>query len=97
MLEVEVRLASRVNPASVSRTVERLCRREGLTLTAKTTLAKYPGSVHWHFKMGKKPGTLEVTWWRPEGRLWFKVAGNRTGAWIEDTVAQLKSQLQRSR
>lgn len=97
MAEVEVRLPPRVNPASVPRSVERLCRREGLTLTAKSTLAKYPGSVHWHLKMGRKPGTLEVTWWRREGRLWFKVAANRTGPWIEDTVARLKGQLERSR
>jgi hypothetical protein len=41
--------------------IERCCEAAGLHVTMKGTVAAYPGSVHWHLKRGKEPGTLEVT------------------------------------
>lgn len=96
MSEIEVRLPSHVKVASIGPMVERACAGEGLTRSAEGTLARYPGSIHWHFKMAKQPGTLEVTWWPAAGRLWFKVAANRTGPWMEEKLARIKAQLERS-
>jgi hypothetical protein len=39
---------------------------------------------------------LEITWWELEPRLWFNVAQNRTGEWIEDGILLLKEQIEKS-
>jgi hypothetical protein len=94
MMEVEVDIPVHTQSVSISRVVEQACASDGLTLTLKGSLAKYPGCIHWHFKKGKERGTLEITWWDQENRLWFKVAAGRTGVWIEETVARLKEQIE---
>ena len=94
MVEVKVHIPARASPASIPHIVEQACATEGLTLTLKGTLAKYPHCVHWHFKKDKERGALEITWWEWERRLWFKVAAGRTGAWIEEALARLKAQIE---
>jgi hypothetical protein len=94
MIEVDVHVPRGSNPASIPHLVEEACAAEGLTLTLKGTLAKYPHCVHWHYKKGNERGTLEITWWEKENRLWFKVAAGRTGAWMEETMARLKNRLE---
>ncbi len=94
MLEIEVRVPSRVH--SVPQTIERLCSLEELEVSRKGTLAKYPGCVHWHLKKGRQPGTLELTWWERENRLWFKVAAGRTGAWIDETLRRLPGRIEQA-
>jgi hypothetical protein len=96
MVEVEVDIPAHAQSASIPRAVERACATEGLTLTLKGTLAKYPDCVHWHFKKGKERGTLEMTWGERKNRLWFKVAVGRTGAWVEETAARLRKQIERA-
>jgi hypothetical protein len=94
MVELEVYIPVPARPASIPHIVEQACAAEGLVLTLKGTLAKYPNCVHWHFKKGKERGALEITWWERENRLWFKVAAGRTGAWIEEAMARLKEQIE---
>lgn len=76
--------------------LERVCVAHHLTCTLKGTLARYPGSVHWHFKKGNQKGTLEITWWKSKNRLWFKVAEGRTGKWIEESMLQIKEEFRSS-
>jgi hypothetical protein len=59
----------------------------------RTTLAKFPGCVHWHLKLGREPGTLEVTFWPDAGRLWFTVHERRGGRWIEGKMKELAAKL----
>ena len=94
MLEVELRVPGGVT--AVPEVVERMCALDGLTLTLKGALVKYPGSVHWHFKKGKQPGTLELTWWPPQKRLWFKVAQGRRATWIDETLAGLQVKIEQA-
>jgi hypothetical protein len=75
-------------------TVERAAAEAGLTVTLRGTLAAYPGCTYWHLKRGREPGTLEVTWWPQTGRLWFKVANNRHGWWIEDARRLLANRIE---
>ena len=89
MREIEVMFTG--SPESIPKTVEEICEREGLTLVLKGTLAKYPGCVHWHFKRGRLPGTLEVTWWK--SRLWFKISAGRDAAWMDNVIEKLQMQL----
>src|SRR5687768_9027869 len=94
MIEVHLQISDSLNPDRVIRLVERTCIAHGLTCTLKGTLAGYPGCVHWHFKKGRLKGILEITWWELERRLWFKVAQNRTGDWIKDSIPILKEQIE---
>jgi hypothetical protein len=93
MTEVDIPIPPHWGPGSVPRRVERACAAQGLALTLKGTLKKYPGCVHWHFKHGLARGTLEATWWGRERRLWFKIGAGRTGAWMTGAIRRLRQRL----
>ena len=95
MLEVEAVLPPRARLARLERVVEASIAAEDLTITLKGTLAKYPGCVHWHCKQGTARGTLEITWWPPKRRLWFKVSAGRGGDWVERVMPRLQQALER--
>jgi hypothetical protein len=94
MMEVPLQIPDSVNQDALVRFVEHICLANGLTCTLKGTLAGYPGCVHWHFRNGRQKGILEITWWETERRLWFKVAQNRGGDWIEASIPILKEQIE---
>ena len=96
MIEVELQIPDSIEPEAVIRVIEHVCTSHNLTCTLKETLVRYPGSIHWHFKLGKQKGTLEITWWESRHRLWFKVANGRVGEWINENLLQLKEQIQKS-
>ena len=96
MLEVELQIPTDAKSDSVDKFIEQVCSANNLTCTLKGTLASYPGCIHWHFKMGKQKGTLEITWWKSKNRLWFKVAKGRMGDWIDEDLAKLKKQIESS-
>ena len=95
MLEVELQIPGGVETETVIRVVEHVCASNELTYSLKGTLVSFPGSVHWHFKRGGQKGTLEMTWWESEHRLWFKVANGRTGEWMLESIPQLKEQIEK--
>ena len=94
MIEVQLQIPDSVNSDVLVRMIEHICIAHGLTCILKGTLAGYPGCAHWHFRMGRQKGILEITWWEMEGRLWFKVAQNRRGDWIEAGIPLLKEQIE---
>ena len=96
MIEVDVLLPDFCEPDAVPRVVEQACALEGLTLTLKGTLKKYPGSLHWHYRQGNLSGTLEVTWWEQGRRLWFKLASGRTGLWTERAIHRLMGDIEQA-
>jgi len=96
MIEVDLPIPPRRAAGTVPGRVERACAAEGLTRTLKSTLAKYPGCIHWHFKKGKERGTLEITWWGRERRLWFKISAGRNGDWMAACVRRLKERMFRA-
>ena len=96
MIEIELQIPDSVNSDTLVRMIEHTCIANGLTCTLKGTLVGYPGCVHWHFKQGRQKGILEITWWEVERRLWFKVAQNRRGEWIEASIPLLKEQIEKS-
>jgi hypothetical protein len=91
---VNIEIPENMNTAVLVEAVERVCLAHNLNCTLKGTLVSYPGSLHWHFKKGNQKGTLEITWWESKNRLWFKVADGRTGKWIEESMPQLKEEIQ---
>lgn len=102
MTDLEIELPANLNPARVPTIVEEACASANLYTTMKSTLKKFPGCVHWHFKTAKEKGVLEATWWPREPgttppRLWLSVHGNRTADWIErlgpELAASIKTRL----
>jgi hypothetical protein len=73
--------------------VERCCKDLGLTKTMRDTLGKYPGCVHWHYKKPKESGTLEITSWPSQRRLWITVQAGRRAPWIDEAVPELSRML----
>jgi len=75
--------------ARVGDAVMAAAREVGLVLSLEGTLRSYPGSQHWHLRQPNSRGVLELTWWPQQGRLWPKVAANRTAAWIDEALPAL--------
>ena len=94
MIEVELQIPADANGDSVVKVVEQVCASNNLICVLNGTLASYPGCIHWHYRQGKQKGTLEITWWKDENRLWFKVAKGRTGDWIAEALPKLKEQIE---
>ena len=94
MREIELEVPNGIREDVLIRCVEEICVADNLTCSLKGTLAKYPESIHWHFKKDKQKGILEVTWWKAKQRLWFKVADNRTGEWINESLSKLKKEIE---
>ena len=94
MIEVELLIPADARSEAVVKVIEQVCFANELTCALRGTLASYPGCVHWHYKKDRQKGTLEITWWDVEKRLWFKVAKGRTGEWIEDTLPKLKEEIE---
>ena len=97
MLEVDIALQPDTDLPNLESLVETSCAAEDLHITLKGTLAKYPGCTHWHFKKGRERGTLELTWWPAERRLWFNVSSSRAGAWLDEAIARLRRVWERER
>jgi hypothetical protein len=94
MIEVDLRIPDSLEVEAVVRIVEQVCASNDLTCSRKGTLVSYPRSIHWHFKRNGDKGTLEITWWESEQRLWFKVAKSRTSEWILEMLPQLKERME---
>ena len=74
--------------SGVSDRVEKLIRR--LELRSEILdLNQYPGSTHWHLKKQGVKGTLEITWWPKQNRLWLEIRENREAAWQQKIVDAL--------
>jgi hypothetical protein len=95
MIEVNIEVPEDVETVILTESVENVCLSHDLHCTLKGTLTSYPNSVHWHFKKAKQKGTLEITWWESKNRLWFKVTDGRQAKWIEESMLQIKEELQK--
>lgn len=73
--------------------IEEACAGLNLTLTMKGSLKSLPENLHWHYKMNKQPGVLEITLLINESKLIFNCKRNRSGKWVSDAVAGLKQAL----
>ena len=93
MLALEVELPEVGGLDQVEKIVEQTCTSRKLHMTVKVSLRSYPGSVHWHFRKAAKSGTLEVTFWEQERRLWLSVHVNREGEWTTTEMKALKTAL----
>jgi len=96
MVELEVKLlrSGEANIARLERIVDGFCREQALSITMKTTLSKYPGSIHWHIRSRSARGTLELTLWPQRGRAWFSMQDGRKGEWVMITAHRMKQTME---
>jgi hypothetical protein len=90
----DVDLPAGIPFADVARLVESMAESEGLRITLRGTLAQHPGSLHWHFKRGREPGTLEVTLLQRERCIRLAVQAGRGGPWTEQVMEHLSGTLE---
>jgi hypothetical protein len=60
----------------------------------KGTLASYPGSTHWHYRKPGQKGTLELTLYIPDRRIWAKIQDSRKAPWINATLPSLRKTIE---
>ena len=95
MRDMSVPVARTVDFITMASVVEGSCDHLGLRQTMKATLRTYPGSVHWHYKWPGLSGTLEVTAWPEERRLWITVQDGRRARWIDEALPALTREMKR--
>ncbi len=95
MKTIPVRIQKRMSRRQIESAVENACDSLNLVRTSKNTLATYAGSIHWHYKMAHRTGTLEVTYWPVRNDLWLKVHDRRTAEWMRKMLPALTDALAR--
>ena len=89
MRNVEVDVPTDYDLDAVEKVIETLCTREGLSRKTKRTLRSHPGCAHWHYRMGRETGTLEITISPEESKIFFSVHDNRKGSWTYEYADRL--------
>jgi hypothetical protein len=97
MTEIEIDMPERDDTPRAIERIERVMSDHDLRLVSRGTLKTYRGCVHWHYKNGDDPGTLEITLWSKRNRLWFKIQSGRRAPWIDQILPRLKRSLERKR
>jgi len=64
-----------------------------LEITLKTTLSTMKGSIHYHLKLGKSPGLLELTYWPLKKKIWIEIHNNRKANWNEGLIGPLSDRI----
>jgi hypothetical protein len=96
MQEIVVPLPSEPDFKAIEQLIGELCLAEGLACQLKSSLKKYPGSIHWHFKRGSQAGVLEITLWPQTNRLWFSLRQGRRTAWVDELIPSLQRKLEKA-
>ncbi len=73
--------------------VGKACSLLNLQVTMKGSLKSLPDNMHWHYKLAKQPGVLEVTLMLNENKLILTCKKNRTGEWLAGAIEELKRAL----
>jgi len=89
--EEELAVPTGMTLATAAAAIEEAIATEGLRVAQRSTLAEYPGCLHWHLKQGKEAGILEVTLLqrRDGGRILFSIHANRNADWIPGALERL--------
>jgi hypothetical protein len=90
MREVEFHIPSSKELTRVDSSIESACSAEGLQIGMRGTLATFPGSIHWHFNKPGERGTLEITLFPRDRRIWAQIQAGRRADWIEPCLKKIK-------
>ena len=87
MTQHELTISPDADLGSADKIIEACCAAEGLQVSLRTSLKKFPDSKHWHFKLGDNPGTLEITSW--QHRIWCSGRKGRCAPWVERVLPKV--------
>jgi hypothetical protein len=96
MREIDFAVPRNADLGRVERLIEKICARRGLLLAMKGSLSSYPGCVHWHYKRQSHKGTLELTLFARDRRVWAKVQDGRRAPWIDEELPGLQRDVERA-
>lgn len=96
MEDVEVAIGRSISPQRTEAEIERALTVSGLQISLKCSLAKFAGCVHWHLRLKAQPGTLELTYWPKEQRVWFSIHRGRGAPWMKEVIATVRQQIEMS-
>jgi hypothetical protein len=66
--------------------IEEIINQFELNITQKSPLSTLKGSTHYHLKIGKQAGLLELTYWPSKKRLWVEIHDNRRSEWSHSMI-----------
>jgi hypothetical protein len=91
-MEMEFESAKKLTQAQV----EKACASLGLHVTMKGSSKSLAENIHWHYKMGKQAGVLEITLMLHGYNVIFSCKKNRSGEWVSEAIETLKETLKLS-
>ena len=96
MKEIEFTVPHDADLTQAVKLIEKICAQYDLILAMKGSLAAYPGCVHWHYKRQNQKGTLELTLFARDRRVWAKVQDGRKAPWIDEDLPALQWAIERA-
>ncbi|HEX3356749.1 MAG TPA: hypothetical protein VHS31_07255 [Tepidisphaeraceae bacterium] len=96
MRQWEIHIGRAWDAEEIGRAIESIAESHELTISLKGSLRAHRGCVHWHFKKAKQSGTIEVTMWPQERRVWLSVQSGRAADWIENDIETMMHDLERA-
>ena len=96
MREIDFAVSPTADLLSAERLMEEICAGRGLILAMKGSLSSYPGCVHWHYQRQNHKGTLELTLFARDRRVWAKVQDRRKAPWIDEELPGLQLAIERA-
>ncbi len=82
MSDTEVPWRSDASLEDVLSIIELWINRNDLSHADPVELRTFPGSLHWHLRRSGISGTLELTVWPAQRRIWMSRRANRDAPWI---------------
>ena len=96
MREIEFAVPRNADLTQAAKLIEKICAQHELILAMKGSLTAYHGCVHWHYKRQKQKGTLELTLFARDRRVWAKVQEGRKAPWIDEELLALQWAIERA-
>jgi hypothetical protein len=90
MKEFEFHVPTECDLSGAEDMIEKAAAERGLHIGMKGSLAAYPGCIHWHFKIQGQKGTLEITLYLKDRRIWAQVQDGRRADWIDAELPRLR-------
>jgi hypothetical protein len=77
---------NRLDEDMIIKEIEEIINQFELIVTQRSPLSTLKGSTHYHLKIGKQAGLLEVTYWPSQKRLWVEIHDNRRSEWNQAMI-----------
>lgn|ERR1017187_5509185 len=94
MQNIEIELPRGAKLTKVKKTIDATLAAVGLQVSLRGTLKKFPGCMHWHARKAGQSGTLELTLWPQQHRVWMTIQSGRAAEWITEKLPEIQDALQ---